>query len=164
MKLSAYEFRKLFAQSGGKMTARGRPIIDISEIFSARENKKVRGAKKVIGDSGEVLADSRLEYSCKLIIEESGLEMDFQRCFDLLPTIRREGLPTLRKRIWKPDFTFEKHHVVADAKGHVTEVAKLKIHLFLYLYPDWDVVILRNKNDVYNLIKTLKQNEQDNSV
>lgn len=164
MKLSADEFRKLFAQGGGKMTARGRPIIDLEEIFKSRPNKKVIGATKVLGESGEVLADSRLEYSCKQIIEESGLEMEFQRSFDLLPTLKKSNMKTLRKRVWKPDFTFERHRLVADAKGHITEIARLKIHLFLYLYPDWIVVILKNKSDVYNLIKMLKDHEQNNPV
>lgn len=164
MKLSAEEFRRLFAQSGGKMTAKGRPVIDLESIYNPKENKKVRGAVQVLGDDGQVLADSKFEYACKQIIEESGLEMDFQRSFDLLPTIRREGLKTLRKRVWKPDFTFDRHRLVADAKGHITEIAKLKIHLFLYLYPEWKVVIFKNRNDVYNLIKTLKQYEQNNSV
>lgn len=164
MKLSAEEFKRLFAQSGGKMTAKGRPVIDLESIYNPKENKKVRGAVQVLGDDGRVLADSKFEYACKQIIEESGLEMDFQRSFDLLPTIRRKSSQTLRKRVWKPDFTFEKYRIVADAKGHITEVAKLKIHLFLYLYPEWDVVIFKNRSDVYNLIKTLKQHEQNNNV
>lgn len=164
MKLSAEQFQELFQKSGGKMTSKGRPIINLEVLYGKPEkafkgNRKVMNAMKVVDQEGRVLADSRWEYMCKEILKECNVDFTFQQKFELLPTIRRESLPTLRKRVWSPDFTFHRHKLVADAKGHITEVAKLKIHLFLYLYPEWDVVLLQNKNQLYNLIKNLKEHE-----
>ena len=129
MKLTSGEFRALFKAGGGRVSGRGRPVIDLGAVYggdglgNVPVNRKVRNARKVLSSGGQVLADSQWEYRCRQVIEESGLVFVFQRKFELLPTVRTEGLGVLRKRTWTPDFTFEKEKVVADAKGFMTEMA-----------------------------------------
>ena len=160
MKMDANTFRKMFAQSGGK-TRKGRPVIDSLYIKEHEMgNRHVRGAKKVYDESGNKIADSRWEHTCLEALRSSGIPFDSQRRFKLLDKIRSKAMAkTLRSRTWTPDFTFEQYKIVADAKGFTTQVAKLKIHMFLDKYPEWDVVLLYNLNDLYNFINMLKRAE-----
>ena len=112
MKLSAEEFNRLFSKSGYKTNAKGRPVIDISLFADAGDvnmniNRRVLNASKVKDAEGNVLADSKWEYRCKGEMDDAGLRYDFQRSFELLPTLRAENFGTLRRRKWSPDFTFE---------------------------------------------------------
>lgn len=157
MKLSANQFRDLFAKSGYKTNSKGRPIIDIDGIYG-EPNKKVKNAKKVISPGGEVLADSKWEYHCKNELERHRIAFEFQKAFNLLPTVKTKP-NTLKKRKWTPDFVFAEHKIVADAKGHITEMARIKIHLFHIVYPDWEVVILKTKKDLSEFIDRMKQNK-----
>lgn len=162
MKLSAEEFKALFAKAGNKMTAKGRPIIDLSLIKETAEslpkaNRRVLNANKVVDLQGNVLADSKWEHRCKSVLEDAGLEFEFQRRFELLPTVRDKKTGTLRARKWTPDFCFERFKIVADAKGYMTEMAKIKVHLFLHFYPEWDVYLLKNKSDLFTFINYIKQ-------
>ncbi len=164
IKIDAATFKKMLAESGGK-TRKGRPVIDALCLDSMEEkdkgNRHVRGAKKVYDDKGNKLADSRWEYTCLQAIKGSGLWFEAQRKFLLLETRRSRGMAkTLRLRTWSPDFTFADHYIVADAKGFTTQIAKLKMHMFLDKYPEWDIYLLKNLNDLYNFINMLKRMEE----
>lgn len=181
MKLSTDEFKKLFESSGRKMSSKGRPIIDLElksegskktgyktyigtdgkSFVCEKTNRKVMNAVKVYDEQGVKQADSGWEYTCKQEMLNAGLEFEEQKKFFLLPTKKRTGLPTLKMRSWTPDFTFEKHKIVADAKGYVTEMARIKIHLFLHLYYDWDVVLLSDKSNLFTFINKIKQLENE---
>jgi hypothetical protein len=52
---------------------------------------------------------------------------------------------------------FEDLKIVADAKGFITDMARIKIQLFAWLYPDWEVFLIKNKNDLQELITKIKQ-------
>jgi hypothetical protein len=161
MKMDTATFRELFAKSGGQLK-KGRPVIDMSYMKQEKEpvNKHVRGATKVYDDQGNKLADSKWEHKCLIAIKESGLPYSLQQTFGLLDKRISKGMnKTLRKRTWTPDFVFEKHKIVADAKGWTTQIAKLKIHMFLDKYPDWDIYVLKDLNDLYNFIAMLKRME-----
>ncbi len=158
MKMDADTFRELFAKSGGK-TIKGRPVID-SLFMEQKEqgNRHVKNAKKVYNESGQKIADSRWEHTCHEALKASDIPFEPQRKFILLEKIRSKWMgKTLRTRSWTPDFTFEQFKVVADAKGFTTQVAKLKMHLFLEKYAEWDIVLLYNLNDLYNFINLLKR-------
>ena len=177
MKLTAAEFSKLFKESGSKVSPKGRPIIDLEvkpegsiktgyktyigtdgkSFVCEKTNRKVMNAVKVYDEQGVKQADSGWEYTCKQEMLNAGLEFEEQKKFLLLPTKKRTGLPTLKMRSWTPDFTFEKYKIAADAKGYVTEMARIKIHMFLVMYPDWSVVLIKNKNDLNTFIHKLKK-------
>ena len=120
-------------------------------------NKKVRNAKKHYDESGKKIADSTWELTCKNILTQHGISFQFQEKFDLIPTVKRSWLPrTLSRRTWSPDFVFPELKIVADAKGHITEMARIKVHLFCWLYPDWECYLIKTKKDLYSLIEKLK--------
>jgi len=163
--LSAQEFRELFKASGSKVSSKGRPIIDIDKIYAdpmakPKGNRKVKNAEKVYGDDGEKLADSKWEYRIKSILDHQKIGYDFQRKFELLPTLRREGQKTMQKTTWTPDFTFEDVKIVADAKGHMTEMGWMKIKMFSYFYPDWDVIIINKVGKVEELIAKINMKKR----
>jgi hypothetical protein len=121
-------------------------------------NKKVRNAKKQFDHNGEKIADSKWELQCLRMLEMAGLKPEKQRAFEILPTTRDRGLKrTLGKRSWHPDFTFDDLRIVADAKGWITEMARIKIQLFLFRYFQWEVYQLKNEADVYELIQIIKE-------
>lgn len=158
MKMKASEFREKFLKAGAK-TVKGRPFIPEDVFGPDTTNRKVRNARKVYDEKGNVLADSKWEYTVLKMLETARLAFEKQRKFELIPTTRpiKNIGKTLSKRSWKPDFCFEKEKIVADAKGHTTEMARIKIQLFLHLYPGWDIWILKNKEDVFELIHHLKK-------
>lgn len=162
MELSAEDFRKLFTEGGSKVTAKGRPVIDLLGLYGSTDiikkgNRKVMNATPVHDAQGNKLADSKWEYRCKNTMEDAGLKFEFQKKFLLLPTTRQQGMRTLKKRTWAPDFVFEDHQIVADAKGHITEMARIKIQLFLYLYPGWKVYLIITPSDLFTFINQIKQ-------
>lgn len=166
MELTSDEFKRIFSKSGHRMTPKGRPIIDPllltnGDSVLAKPNRKVKNAVKVFDAHGNVIADSGWEYLCRKEFENAGLVFDFKRSFGLLPTIKSEGLGTLRMRKWTPDFCFERHRIVADSKGHVTEMAKIKVHMFLFKYQDWSVFFLKNKSELFTFINYIKQIETE---
>jgi hypothetical protein len=125
--------------------------------FKTNFNRKVRNAKKHYDENGVKIADSTWELSCKNTLLLHGIKFDFQKKFDLIPTIKRNWLKrTLAKRTWTPDFVFEDLKIVADAKGFITDMARIKIQLFAWLYPDWEVFLIKNKNDLQELLKKVK--------
>jgi hypothetical protein len=115
-------------------------------------------ATKVYDDQGNKIADSKWEHTCTRMLNMACVAFEPQRKFEILPTVRGRGSKnTLARRTWTPDFTFEDLKIVADAKGWVTEMAKIKIHLFLHIYPQWEVYSLKTPKDVHELIQIVKE-------
>jgi hypothetical protein len=77
------------------------------------------------------------------ILEKAGLISDLvlQPPFELSPTTKWNG-KTLRKRVYKADFMYIENGitVVEDVKGCLTDIYKLKRHLFLNLYPQYKFI------------------------
>ena len=145
------KFRKLLQQGEVK---KGRLVLPENTPI---ENQKVKGATPVYDGSGKKVADSKLENRVRNIFLTQGLKFKQGIKYDIIPTIRRECIGrTLRKRTWMPDFVFEDVKTVVDAKGHITEIAKIKIQLFLHLYPDWNVYIVSNNTEALNIAQKIK--------
>ncbi len=123
------------------------------------QNRKVRNAQKQYDEHGKKIADSKWELNCLRIMQYEGLDnFETQKEFELLPTIRSNCLErTLSKRKWCIDFVFEDLKIVADSKGFTTEVARLKRHIFLHRYPDWEVYFLKDRRGLMNFIYKVKQ-------
>ena len=169
--MTAKEFKEKWEKEGNKTNSKGRPILNQlqelplkskdSQDYSKSpllENKKVRGATKVYDEKGVKIADSKWEYTCMRMLETAGLKPEKQRRFEILPTIKDRGCKrTLSKRTWSPDFTFEDLKIVADAKGWTTEMARIKMHMFLDKYFLWEVYVLKTEKDVYDLIEIIKE-------
>lgn len=96
---------------------------------------------------GDLWFDSKLEarwYQQLKFQEDIGLIEDLktQEEFD----IDVLGVPICK---YRSDFTFKdtktEKEVIADAKGYVTEVFKLKWKLMKVLYPEYEYLILKGK-------------------
>ena len=162
-KLTSEEFKQLWAKSGNIMV-KGRPVLpdEVFENIPEKKNKRVMNAQKVYDGEGEKLADSKWEYRAMKMLEMAGVTFDAQQRFDLLPTTKSwKGHNTMRKRTWTPDFTFEDLKIVADAKGHITEMGKLKMQIFQYVYPDWKIWVLNKPTDVEKLIQYINERSKD---
>ncbi len=112
-------------------------------------NKRVRNAQKVYDKDGKVLADSKLEYRLKSYLETLKIPFEFQRVFILCPKTKCKLTDkTIRPLTWKIDFVFNDRKLAIDAKGFVTEIAKIKYKVFKLTYPDWDIVFVKNINEL----------------
>ena len=176
VRLTAKEFLERWTKSGAKMSSKGRPIMpDLQEdgmsfpksesaeesLTHPQPNKKVRNAKKHYDETGKLIAHSTWELQCLRMLQMVGLEPEQQRAFEILSKVRGRGLKrSLGKRTWSPDFTFDDLKIVADAKGWTTEMARIKIHLFLEKYNEWEVYILKTEKDVYDLIEIIKERRE----
>lgn len=123
------------------------------------QNRKVRNAQKQYDEHGKKIADSKWELTCLRKMQYEGIgNFEMWKEFDLLPTIRGEFLKrTLKKRTWTPDFVFDDLKIVADAKGHITEMARIKMQIFLWVYPEWEVYLIQNREELMNFIYKVKQ-------
>jgi len=163
--VTAARFKEMWGKAGNKTNSRGRPILpcfdygadlkgeSLGSLDGPVANRKVRNAKKQFDINGDKIADSKWELQCLEMLEAAGLRPEKQRAFEILPAISGRGLKrALNKRRWHPDFTFPELKVVADAKGWVTEIARVKIHIFMDKYPGWAVYQLKTREDVYSFI------------
>ena len=112
----------------------------------ASENRKVRGAVKVIMEGG-IKADSKLEAYMHERLRGLGIEFEFHRWFEL-----QEGFEWRESKIrairWCVDFYFPWCDVVVDTKGFITEKADLKMKLFKYRYRRTMVLLPSNRDGV----------------
>lgn len=133
--MTAAEFREL--QRTGVIIAKGKRIKQqelTPEYEKCLDNKKVKNATKVY-EGDKKVADSRFEHRCKLWLDNNGIEYELQPKIILIPksTDKISG-KTIREVSWTLDFKVKDIYI--DAKGFVTDVAKLKFKVFNYLFPD----------------------------
>lgn len=88
--------------------------------------------------------DSKKEASRYLVLlsaERAGIisNLELQVPFDLIPKMKH-GERTLRKIIYKADFMYSEGDkvVVEDVKGMETQVFKIKMRLFISIYPQYE--------------------------
>lgn len=112
-------------------------------------NKRVNNAQKQYDSEGKCIADSKLELKVKTHLETLKIPFLFQVPFILTEKTKCNITgKTIRGCTWKIDFVFSERKLAIDAKGYVTEVAKLKYKFFKKIYPDWDIVFVKNINEI----------------
>lgn len=106
----------------------------LPEFAKHLDNKKVKNATKVY-DGEKKVADSRFEHRCKLWLDNNGISYELQPKVILVPqTTDKLTGKTIRAVTWTLDFKVGDIYI--DAKGFVTDVAKLKFKVFSHLFPD----------------------------
>ena len=119
--------------------------ISIDEFKSlGKKGKKPSKYKNIKTLYDGIKFDSKKEaarYAELLLLVKAGLvkDLELQPKFLLADTVRWNG-QTLCKRYYKADFQYvnEKgENVVEDCKGFLTDMYKIKRHLFLSLYPEY---------------------------
>lgn len=148
--MTAAEFREL--QRTGVIIAKGKHIKQqelTPEYEKCLDNKKVKNATKVY-EGDKKVADSRFEHRCKLWLDNNGIEYELQPKIILIPksTDKISG-KTIREVSWTLDFKVKDIYI--DAKGFVTDVAKLKFKVFNYLFPD-KIVFVKSIEELKQII------------
>ena len=133
--MTAAEFQQLHRT--GVISTKGKRIKTqelLPEYDKLLDNKKVKNATKVY-EGDKKVADSKFEHRCKLWLDNNGIAYELQPKIILIPksTDKISG-KTIREVSWTLDFKVGDIYI--DAKGFVTDVAKLKFKVFNYLFPD----------------------------
>jgi len=155
--MSAAEFQRMIQTGQISISKKGRVqastlipeykkhLENNNEPMFKKGNQRVRNAKKIYGTDGELLADSKLEYKLKTWLDTNNIPYEFQQVFVLCETTKcLLTNKTIRSMTWKIDFVFPDKMLAIDAKGFVTEIAKLKYKVFKKLYPEWNIVFVKN--------------------
>jgi hypothetical protein len=118
------------------------------------ENKRVRNAKKVLDIEGNVIADSKLEFQLKSALQTLKINFTFQEKFILIPKCYdRYTKKNIQETSWTIDFVFKEKKVAVDCKGWTTEIAKLKMKLFRSIFSEWDIIFVKNLNELMKAIE-----------
>lgn len=119
-------------------------------------NKKVKGATKV--EAYGLKFDSKLELYMYDLLLDSGISFEFQTTFELQPKFKSSTGKTVRAITWRPDFVIEGYNIVVDTKGYATDVAKLKVKMFMKQNNHW-LFLVKNKKQANDFVLLLKNNK-----
>ena len=132
-KMTAAEFKELHRT--GVIAVKGKKLVaqQLLPEYEKMLNKKVKNATKVFhGD--KKIADSKFEHRCKMWLDNNGIKYELQPKITLIPkTTDKICGATIRAVTWTLDFKVNDTYI--DAKGFVTDVAKLKFKVFNHLFP-----------------------------
>lgn len=118
------------------------------------ENKRVKNAKKVLDIEGNVIADSKLEFQLKNALQILKINFTFQKRFLLIPKCYDNYTKkNIQETGWTIDFIFDDKKVAIDCKGWTTEIAKMKMKLFRYCFPEWDIIFVKNITELMKAIE-----------
>lgn len=133
MQLTAKEFRDHIADGSisfnvgtNRYSSQSESLIQFKKPMESG-NRRVRNATKVV--IGEIKFDSKLESYMYGLLEDYGIDFEFQRIFELQSKFRYQG-DAIRAITWKADFWVPALNMVIDAKGYPNDIFPLKLKMF----------------------------------